>query len=212
MISISISQFISVSTKKTDKAKKSEVARIKNSKYSPAIDYWKPIRDELSKVLKGDHTFDAFDSIVKNTPEQRNKKANYYKAVRILENFFNHHSYECLENHNTKTYWRYDAGDLTVRVSPEFNIIIDGQKYLLRVDYRLKKANERSTYEPSILLLNEATKDIRDSDTKVAILNLQDQKLMTLDDVKNKDIGILISAASDFCKFYNQPNSLDWLL
>lgn len=79
----------------------------------------------------------------------------------------------------------------------------------MRVEYRLKKANERSTYEPSILLLNEATKDKRDADTKVAILNLQDQKLMTLDDVKNKDLGILMSAASDFCKLYNQPTFLD---
>lgn len=208
-INISLSQFISVSTSKTIDAKKSAMDRIKHSVYSPASDYWKPIRDELPKVLKGEHTFDAFNSIIDKTSEKNNKKNNFKLDVQNLKNFFSNHSYKCLENHNTKASWRYDAGDLTVRVAPEFNIIIDGQKYLLRVEYRLKKANERSTYEPSILLLNEATKDKRDADTKVAILNLQDQKLMTLDDVKNKDLGILMSAASDFCKLYNQPTFLD---
>lgn len=189
MISISMSQFISISTKQGYEALKTQVDKIKDQKYSPGMDYWKPIRDELSKVLKGEHTFDSFNSIVENATVKHNKRENYHKAVSKLKNFFSHHSYECLDNHHTKTFWYYPKGDLQVRVAPEFNIKIDSQKYFLRVHYRLKKENERmtmTTVGPSLLLLDKATRNVRDADTKVAFLNLQNQKLITLDDVKDK--------------------------
>ena len=212
MISISISQFISVSTKQGISAQQKEVDRIKNKEYSPGMDYWKPIRDELSKVLKREHTFDSFNSIVKNATVKRNKRENYHKAAIRLKNFFSQHSYECLDNHHTQTFWYYPNGDLQVRVAPEFNIKIDGQKYFLRVHYRLKKADERMTMKtigPSLLLLDEATKNVRDADTKGAILNLQNQKLITLDDVKDKykDKDSLISVAAVISALYRSPES-----
>ena len=213
MISISMSQFISVSTKQGFEAQKTEVDHIKEQKYSPGMDYWKPIRDELSKVLKGEHTFDSFNSIVENATVKRNKRENYHKAVSKLKNFFSHHSYECLDNHHTKSFWYYPKGDLQVSVSPEFNIKIDSQKYLLKVHYRLKKENERmtmTTVGPSLLLLDKATRNVRDADTKVAILNLQNQKLVTLDDVKDKykSDDSLIAVASIIYALYTRKESL----
>lgn len=209
MISISISQFISVSTRQGIDAQKKEVDRIKDHKYLPGMDYWKPIRDELSKVLNGDHTFDSFNSIVENATDKGNRKENYYKAANTLKNFFSHHSYECLDNHPTTTYWYYPKGDLQVRVAPEFKIRIDSQKYFLRVHYRLKKENEHmtmTTIGPSLLLLDEATSNVRDADTKVAILNLQNQKLVTLDDVKDKykSDDSLRAVASIICALYTR--------
>lgn len=209
MISISISQFISVSTKKSFQAQKREVDRIKDHKYLPGMDYWKPIRDELSKVLNGYHTFDSFNSIVENAADQSSKEANFYKTAKKLKNFFSHHSYKCLGNPPTTTYWYYPKGDLQVRVSPEFNIRIDNQKYFLRVHYRKKKKNENmtmTTIGPSLLLLDEATSNVRDSDTQVAILNLQNQKLVTLDDVKDeyKSDDSLRAVASIICALYTR--------
>lgn len=209
MISISISQFISVSTRQGIEAQKKEVDRIKDHKYLPGMDYWKSIRDELSKVLNGEHTFDSFNSIVENATDKGNKKDNYYKTAKKLKNFFSHHSYKCLGNPPTTTYWYYPKGDLQVRVAPEFNIKIDNQKYFLRVHYRLKKENEHmtmTTIGPSLLLLDEATSNVRDADTKVAILNLQNQKLVTLDDVKDKykSDDSLRAVASIICALYTR--------
>jgi hypothetical protein len=205
-ITLSLSQFIAISSKKSTEAKMNELSHIKNNDYSPGMDYWKPIRSELSKILKGDHDFGSFTSIIENTPIEHNRRANYKKAANKLTNFFSMHDFECLDNTHNKMIWYSKDEKLQVNVSPEFHIRIDNKNYFLKIHYRLRKPNESLNMKnitSSLLLLNEATKDKRDSNTEAAILNLQNKRLITINELKSTSMRTLQGEAATITALYD---------
>lgn len=201
---ITLSQFIAYSSKTTTSSKMNAVRSTKMNDYSVMTDYWKPIRDGLHRTLNGQQDFDDLMATAQRASESRNKRKNHVMAVNKLQHFFEKKSY--IYSPSTPAIWKSADENLVVNSSPEFVLQMNGQTLLVKVNYRVSKADEKLTKTNSaatLFLMEQSIYDDRPQDSIPAILNLQNSKLITADQLKKPSQDVVNAEAAMFVALWN---------
>lgn len=183
---ISLSQFIAYSAKTTTAAKMNQISKIKHEDYSFPGDYWLQFRNKLHKALQNEITFQQLEEFATTVDERRNKRKNYMASASKLRTFFSHKTFKY--ETAPKATWISDDKSLNISASPEFILKMDNKVYLIKVFYRIKKNDEKLTKRnvaPTLLLMDQASYSYRPQSSTPAILNLQTNQLITLDDISD---------------------------
>lgn len=179
MTKISLTQFLTYTAKVSTEAKIHYVREIKASpEYSPGIDYWKPLRDRLHKIIQnGDDINDLKELLATVQPK---KLENYAQAITQLIKFFSSHEIEYFETGSAVI--SSPDENISVSAGPELGVKIDGQPYLLKIYYKKKNKNTNVTLkniQSTLMATYVAKKNFTPpEDSKVAVLNLQNCKLV----------------------------------
>lgn len=191
---ISLTQFLTFNSCVSTNAKISTVRKIKNQPdYNPSFDYWKKLRDGIKRCLKQgkpiESLLDLADSVTSS------KRPNYLAEAKRVIAFFKDHDVEYFETEHAS--WGI-PGTIEVSASPELGLKIDGQKYLLKLYYKLKDKKQQITYRnirATLALMSLANHQFLDDDVKVAVLNLQNGKIILAQPISEDDkIALKINA------------------
>ncbi|ORN10629.1 hypothetical protein FAM21834_01140 [Lentilactobacillus parabuchneri] len=191
---ISLTQFLTFNSCVSTNAKISTVRKIKNQPdYNPSFDYWKKLRDGIKRCLKQgkpiESLLDLADSVTSS------KRPNYLAEAKRVIAFFKDHDVEYFETEHAS--WGI-PGTIEVSASPELGLKIDGQKYLLKLYYKLKDKKQQITYRnirATLALMSLANHQFLDDDAKVAVLNLQNGKIILAQPISEDDkIALKINA------------------
>lgn len=198
-VKISLTQFIHFKASVSTGARMTAVKNIKESNYSPAIDYWLDLRNSIKQFSEGKISLENLCESVENEPQNHNKRANYRKAVKRFANFVSNNNVSFFEV--GKSQWSYSG--LTITASPEVGMNINGSKVLVKIFYNVKKPEEKVTKRnimPTLALLDVANSASK-VDAQVGLLNLQNGKLLT---PKNSKLDVnLIELQIDAKNFIN---------
>lgn len=177
-VNISLTQFLSYSSKVSTSAKMNEIKRIKNNDdYSPATDYWKPLRDEIKRLYENGIPINELALLVEQVNEK--KKRNYARAISKFLHFSNSNNPVYFET--GKSFWKL-SDELFVGTSPELGLTIDGQNYYVKNWYKKPtkdaKVNQRNIQSALTMMQLSECNFSKNSTDKFAILNLQNGKLI----------------------------------
>ncbi|MBC1944638.1 hypothetical protein HCA78_05780 [Listeria booriae] len=169
--SISLTQFIDFSTKVSTSARINFVKGVKDSpEYSPAIDYWKQLRDEIRRIHEKGLPITDLYHLSDNVTEAKRK--NYIKNIRNYVNFIQKHDVEFFDT--GKGFWQYD--NLHIRTTPELGLKINGQNYLVKNYYKVKNNNKvtKKNISTTLTLMKLSQLEFAPPpDSKFAVINLQ---------------------------------------
>lgn len=170
--SISLTQFIDFSTKVSTSAKINFIKKVKSDPdYSPAIDYWKQLRDEIRRIHEKGLPIEDLYNLSNNVSDA--KKENYIKNIRNYVKFVKKHEVEFFST--GKGFWQYDS--LHVRTAPELGLKIDGQNYLIKNYYKKNSKNTKLTKKSIATTLTMMDLSMlefeKPPNTKFAVINLQ---------------------------------------
>ena len=183
MKSISLTQYLTFTGKVSTEAKLNAVKKIKyDSSYSPATDYWKLLRDKVFEVRSTGSDIEQIRSVLLSVSND-SKKANYERDINKLIGFFKNRK---VQHFDTGSASIKMSDDLSLNANPEIGLYIDGTPYLLKIYYKkpdttttITKRNIQST----LIAMSLAKKNFDvPSNAKVAVLNLQNGKLIELSD------------------------------
>lgn len=189
---ISLSQFMAFTARTTTAAKMKQVLKIKNNDYTFAGDYWMGLRNRLHQVLQGKMTFTQLEQYANSVEEDRGKRKNYISSTYKLKAFFNHQEFTYFDA--PKSQWIPKDQSIIIKTSPEFGLEMNDVKYLIKVFYRVKKKDEQLTKRnigSSLVLMDNSHYSSRPVGSIPAILNLQTNKLVTINDIKKSSHEIL---------------------
>lgn len=178
-IKISLTQFITFKSKVSTSARINYLrTQVKGSDYSPAIDYWRPLRTKIKQFAKGEITENQLQSFANSVPE--NKRKNYVKDTRNFLYFVQGYSPDFFEV--KKASWNF-GDQLIISATPELGVKnINGKNYLLKNFYTVNKTVSKLIKRnilPSLTLMQFANQDPIKQGAVPAILNLQNGKLIT---------------------------------
>lgn len=198
--SIGLTQFIGF-TVNGSAAKINTVRRIKyQPDYNPAFDYWKPLRDQISKFHSENLDLSCFETLISNVHDK--KKQNYITAIKQYKKFLK--GKEIIWFDPGKSHWI--SNDLVVRSSPELGLIIDGTAHLVKLYFKGKSEKvDKRNISTSLTLLNQSIYDKNHNmDLNHSVLNINKNKLLTNNQVNPDNLIALDSEASQFIYIWNQ--------
>lgn len=183
-VKVSMTSFIDY-TLRPDSQKLSKVREIKNFKYSPAIDYWKLLRDEIISINQ-DGKSTARLSRILNLLDKK-KQLNYQKAIKGYVKF--HDQNELLYFDPPSATWEYES--LSINVNPELGLYINGEPHLVKLYFKehttaaeIQLNNSRA--EEIAYLMWETFHNSFPIKSKMSILNVSKGQLVT-PEIKRKD-------------------------
>lgn len=197
-INISLTQFLNYSSKVSTSAKIKAVKDIKYSAdYHPAIDYWKPLRDEIKRLHEKELPIENLKYLLSTIHE--NKVKNYTSAIKNYVNFINKNDVTYFSP--GKSFWKL-TDTLFIGSSPELGLIVNGKKLYVKNYYKKKTSDTKVTKRNinSILTLMQISeKDFQlMPDENFAILNLQNGKLIEATPLQSESILELEIDAQNF--------------
>lgn len=191
---LSLTMFLTFTAKVSTSAKMTYVTQLKNSEYSPAKDYYKDLRTHIKNVLKSGQSIDRFADIVETVRTE--KQANYSRCIQKFIKFYN--SYDSVEYFDTGSANWTIPNTISISSSPEFGLILNGQKYLIKAYYKKPNVTTKVTkrnIESMLTLMESANYSFSTNDCKIAVLNLQNGKLIPGSPVsENKILQLKIDA------------------
>lgn len=191
---ISLTQFLTFNSCISTNAKISTVRKIKNQPdYNPSFDYWKKLRDGIKRCLKRGEPIESLLELADNVANS--KRSNYLAETKRVIAFFKDHDIEYFETEHAS--WKI-PGTIQISASPELGLKIDGQKYLLKLYYKLRDKKQKVTrrnIRATLALMSLANRQFLDDDAKVAVLNLQNGKIILSQSISEDDkIALTINA------------------
>ncbi|MGX2947187.1 hypothetical protein [Enterococcus alishanensis] len=203
-INVSLTQFLNYSSKVSTSAKINAVREIKNSPdYHPALDYWKPLRDEIKRIHENQLPIDNLKNLLLTVNDKKIK--NYTNAINTYIKFIkkNNVSYFPVG----KSFWKL-TDDLFVGSSPELGLEINGRKYYVKNYYKKKSADSKITKRniASILTLMQISdRDFEmELESNFAIFNFQNGQLIEAPPLQSDDILELEIDAQSFVDIWNR--------
>lgn len=128
-IKVSMTSFIDF-TLRPDSQKPAKVREIKYREYSPAIDYWKPLRELIVTLHKEDKDPKILEpSSITSDPR---KLLNYSKAVTGYKKFLKKHDLKWFEP--SSSIWSHDS--LSIAINPELGLLVDGKPHLVKLYFK----------------------------------------------------------------------------
>ena len=178
-IKISLTQFLTFSVKASTSAKITYVRGIKSSDYSPAFDYWRSLRTAIQSVAFEGKDLSYLLEVAEKADERHRK--NYLKDANKFINFVRSNDVTYFKT--GKANWSLDD-NFSVSASPELGMVINGTKYCVKLYYKVPSESVKMTkrkLDSMLTLMHVSNKDFDPEDSKFAVLNLQNGKIITLD-------------------------------
>lgn len=204
MINISLTQFLNYSAKVSTSAKINEVKKIKSAPgYSPAIDYWKKLRDKIKYTHENNLPIENLrELLIGISPKDFD---NYSRVINAYIKFINKNNVEYFPV--GKAFWQY-SDDFFVGSNPELGLIINGKKYYIKNYYKKPEPNTRITQrniKSTLTLMQIAKPNFEiDPNASFAVLNLQNGKLIEGTFPDDSNILELELDAQQFINMWNR--------
>lgn len=206
MISIYVSstQFLTYTAKVSTSAKINEVKKIKHSPgYSPSIDYWKQLRDEIKRLHESNLSFEELPSLAEKVSEAKQK--NYKRVISKYLAFLKSNEVEYFTP--GKSHWTL-SNDLFVRTNPELGLIVNGKNLHVKNWYKKADNNTKVTkrnINASLTMMQLSERDFSlERDENFAVLNLQNGKIIEANPLISESILELEIEAANFVNIWNQ--------
>lgn len=203
MIRISLTRFLDYTSKVSPSAKINTVRSIKKSPgYSPATDYWKPLRDAIKNIHEKDLPIETLKELLTTVDEK--KIPNYSRNITKYISFIKKHNVEYFPV--GKAHWSM-SDEIFIGSNPEIGLIIDGKKYYIKNYY--KKPNKdtkvaKRNIKSMLTLMQISEKDFQvKGDEKFAVLNLQNGQLIEAEPPTPEDVLELKLEADHFVNTWN---------
>lgn len=184
-VKISLTQFINVTSRVSTSAKISVIRKMKSDPYSPATDYWKYLRDAIQEVAAGRKPLDYILDVATNISDEK-KQENYLLDAKKFISFVKSNNVEFfIVGHAT---WKLNE-DFVINASPEIGMKIDGQKYCVKIYYKVPNKSSKLTKRSAhsmLTMMYLSTKDFSDTDLNFALLNLQNGKIIPSTNTPNE--------------------------
>lgn len=138
--------------------------------YSPALDFWKPLREHFPEVHGGKVTL---DSILERVDAKKRKR--YESAIIGYKPF--------LRKHSAAPYFgppseKWTSSGLTVRVNPELGLLIGEERYVIKLYFKDEEPT-RHRLDAVLELMRISLTKGSFLDIKVAVLDVANGKLIT---------------------------------
>ncbi|WP_081168330.1 hypothetical protein [Lactococcus garvieae] len=204
MIKISLTSLLTYSAKVSRSAKIKFVRETKtNGPYNPAIDHWKQLRDAIKRMHENNLPVESLRDLLEVVSDKKIK--TYSRAIKEYIRFVNKNDVKYFSV--GKAHWTH-SDDLLVSSSPELGLIINGDRYYVKIYYKKKAKDTKVTSRNinSILtLMQVAKKDFEiEPNAKFAVLNLQNGNLMVANSLNPEDLLELEMEADDFINMWNK--------
>jgi len=203
-IKVSLTQFLTYSSKVSTGAKINYVKQIKNSpEYHPGIDYWKPLRDEIKRLHRNNLPIEDLKNLLSKVDDKKIK--NYKKAINSYIRFIRKNNVEYFEC--GKSFWKLSE-ELFINSSPELGFIIDGKKFYVKNYYKKKSSDTKLTQrniKSTLTLMQISERDFElDNKSNFAVLNLQNEKLIEAPPLLSESIMELEVDAQSFVDIWSR--------
>lgn len=202
---MSLTQFLTFSTKVSTRAKINYIKEVKNdSDYHPAKDYWKPLRDEIKRIHENGLPIETLDDLIKRITDEKKLK-NYIAAVKTYKRFINSNEVQYFQT--GQSFWKL-RDDLFVNASPEFGLIINGEPMLIKNNYKKRSATnkiDKRNINATLTLMQLAEKNFSvDENQKYCVFNFQNGKLIESSPLRSESILELEMDAEFILNIWNQ--------
>ncbi|TMN21890.1 hypothetical protein [Lentibacillus cibarius] len=189
--SVSLTQFIDFTLKRSGSARTNFVREIKYREYHPATDYWKQLRDEIKKLHSEGASLEKLDYLVDRVHER--KRRNYNEAIKLYKRFFRDKNCEWFNPGSS--YWAFND-ELIVKSNPEIGLYINGQPHLVKLYFKGQKERiDRHNITSTLTLMNNANfNDVLPDDVQTSVLNIRREKMHTNNFI---DDDLLLSLEGD---------------
>lgn len=128
MIYLSLRDFLDVASK-TGKPRVTKVRNIKHGgNYSPAIDFYKPLRERIITTHKLGKSKGALKGLLVGVGDKR-KLANYPLAINGYDSWWGTHSLKWFDPPKGK----YSKHGFDISVNPELGLEIDGSPHVIKL-------------------------------------------------------------------------------
>lgn len=127
VIKISFTQFMNYAVK-NGSPRITQVRKIKNSDdYHPGKDYWKEFRDKVKNIHSTNKSISELDTLL--TSVNAKKVSNYRQAINKYKAFVKGKNISWFNPPKSS----YSYGDVTINVSHELGLYINGKPYLIKM-------------------------------------------------------------------------------
>jgi len=203
-INISLTQFLTYSSKVSTSARINYVRQIKNSPdYHPSIDYWKPLRDEIKRIHENNIPIENLKNLLSIVDEKKVK--NYTSLINSYIRFINKNNVEYFPC--GKAFWKL-SDELFVGSSPELGLIVNGKKYYVKNYYKKKDSDSKITQrniKSTLTLMQLSDKNFPlEQNSNFAVLNLQNGKLIEAQPLLSESIMELEIDAKSFVDIWSR--------
>lgn len=155
--------------------KQTKVAQIKNRPpYHPAIDYYKPLRDELTSLHELGEGREALIGILSRINDPKKTK-NYNDAISGYNKWWGRKSFQWFHPPRAA----YAANGVTVNVNPELGLEFNGRRHLIKL-YLKDERLEKLRIDPVTVLMELALRPQAHPDDIVGVLDVRNSKLHLL--------------------------------
>lgn len=194
-ISVSLTQFLDFTLKRSGGARTKYVREVKYSEYHPSTDYWKQLRDEIKKVHSKNQPLDSLDSLLETVSER--KRHNYSQAIKLYKNFFCNKDVEWFDPGSS--YWSFND-ELVVRSNPELGLFINDAPHLIKLYFKGEKERiDKHNIASTLTLMNSAKFNETLPDGVItSVLNIRREKIYHNNFV---DDDLLLSLEGDAQQF-----------
>lgn len=176
----------------------SQVRRVKQQyeqAYSPASDYYKPVREAVVAMHRdGGDPSDLQGVVDRVHPTRRD---HYAACIDGYERWVRHRAVTALRPSGGD--WQHDG--LTVRVNPELHLVIDGLQYLVKTYWKATPVSKR-LLDSALQLMHETCRG--HTDGTVAVLDVRRGKLHAFNGEKANMPVYLRAEATTFASLWDQ--------
>lgn len=128
LVSMSLTDLVDV-VSKAGTPKATKVADIKHrAEYTPATDFYKPLRDGVIEIHRQGKTRKALDSLLGSLSDKK-KLANYPEAIDGYSKWWGKKSLAWFEPPRTV----YGHAGIEVSVNPELGLVVDGKRHIVKL-------------------------------------------------------------------------------
>lgn len=167
---ISLTYFVDV-VQKSANPKITKISQIKNRKeYDPRIDFYKKFRDGIIKIHKEKGDKKRLSEL-RNSIVDEKKIKNYGDIINGYNKWWG--KKELIWFDPPKKY--YENSGVEVSINPELGLIIDGQRYIIKL-YLKDEPLSKFRVDPSTVLMELSLRDYCESSDVIGILDVRKSK------------------------------------
>lgn len=196
-VQISLTQFLTFKAYVSTNAKYNYVLKQKNNEiYSPVHDYWKNFREAIHKLPYNNGNLEVLSNAVQMVKPE--KQLNYGKSVNNFINFAINNKVKYFDV--GKARWSL-RNELVINASPDIGMIIDGNKYFVKIFPNVQQKNSRldlRSVKSILTLLQETDADFDTSCGTFAVLRINSPRFFKAETIEKRDSNLLKIDATNF--------------
>ena len=196
-IVVSLTDFIEFAIK-MGPPKLTAVMRVRGrGKYSPAADFWKPVRERISEM----RAFDNADlkELVEfaRTRSDAKKNGRYVGAATGYKKFIGRK--QVVSFQPPRAIWT--PSRLRVRINPELGLVLNGERHVIKLYFKDEKLTKSRVELLTFLLRNQL--GAAEPDARFSVLDVSNSKLHT-NQPKSVDLmPLLLGEAASFVAIWD---------